>query len=177
MLHPTCKEWDDYFAMCDDGTSNEERLAKLRQCVIGIRDSPVSEYEELRTFLLNNQLCPMLDIMDGTTMGYERVKDVLFHNRDVFFMFRANAYGDQTVRYSTLEENPWDLADDEKQRIKKTRIQMVNWMRIKGFIDPHFFHQPLGVSQESLRATLDDMLYPKRMVNFGDKKRLVYFVG
>tara|TARA_R110002096_G_scaffold66682_2_gene162165 strand:- start:3426 stop:3974 length:549 start_codon:yes stop_codon:yes gene_type:complete len=182
MLHPSCKEWDDYFTMCEDGTSPEERLSKLHQCRIGIRDSPVSEFEELRTFLKNNQLCRMIDIMDGTTMGYERVKDVLFHNRDVFFMFKANAKGDQTVRYSTLDERPWDELKGRSKatlmaKTKGNRIQMVHWMRIMGFIDPYFFHLPIGITEKGLCSILDDMRYPRRLVDFGDKKRYVYFVG
>lgn len=173
MLSPSATEWDEYFALCNSGRDLDiatavDRIAKLRQCRDGVKTKPVPEIDQLRGFLRNNQLCELRDIVSCTEMGHDRVKDVLFNNRELFFVFRANAMGDSKVRYSVLEDLPANNKGD--------RIQMVHWMRIKGFIDPHYFHQPLNRTPEKLCEILDSMEYPKRITQIGDRKRMIYFV-
>ena len=167
MLSVMSREWDRYFAMCEDGSPAEERLKKLRTCKSGVLNVEDTDFARLRSFLLSNQLSVLQDVVSCTGIGHDVVKDTFFQNRDKFFMFRANALGDQTVLYSTLESQEEDP--------KKTRERMVRWMWHRGFIDPYFFHQPIGMTIESLCEVLDDMQYPARNVNFGDSVRRVYF--
>lgn len=177
MLDPSAREWDEYFSMCSLGQVNEEvsiaRLKKLRQCKDGVVNVPESDVKILRAFLLENQLSPLHDIAMFTGVGPDRIKEVFFENRDKFFVFRTGAKGDETVYYSALE--PEIPPTPEKKAIQLRRMMVARWMRLRGFIEPYYVHQPLGMEIQHLSLTLDDMGYRREVVEFGDGKRPVYF--
>jgi len=177
MLSPTAREWDEYFSLCRLSEVNEEiclaRLRKLRQCIDGVVNVPEPEVKTLTRFLRGNQLSPLHEIAMFTGIGPDRIKEVFFENRDKFFVFRTAAEGDDTVYYSALEE---EIPDRPKRTaIKLRRMMIVRWMRLRGFIEPYYVHQPMGMSIEELCDALDDMKYRRDEVQFGDGVRTVFF--
>jgi hypothetical protein len=177
MLDPSAREWDEYFSMCGIKNANEEvsaaRLRKLRQCKDGIVNVPEPESKTLRRFLLEHQLSPLHEIAMFTGIGPDRIKEVFFDNRDKFFVFRTGARGDDTVYYSTLEK-PIPERPVRKSRLLR-RMLIVRWMSYRGFIEPYYCHQPLGMSVHRLSKYLSDMSYRHEIVEFGDGKRSVFF--
>lgn len=177
MLAPTAREWDEYFSMCGLGNKNEEvnaaRLKKLRQCKNGVENIPETAKSILRRFLLANQLSPLHEISMFTGIGPDRIKEVFFENRDKFFVFRTGAEGDDTVYYSALEEPIPERPLKTANLLR--RMMIVRWMSYRGFIEPHYCHQPLGMSICQLSRHLSDMKYRREDVEFGDGKRTVFF--
>jgi len=177
MLPPTAREWDEYFSLCKVGERNHEvalaRLRKLRQCIDGVLNEPDPDIDVLRRFLLANQLSPLHEIAMFTGVGPDRIKEVFFENRDKFFVFRTGAEGDETVYYSALE--PEIPERPKKKAIQLRRMMVARWMRLRGFIEPYYVHQPLGMSIDCLCLTLNNMGYRREVVEFGDGDRPVYF--
>tara|TARA_R110000824_G_scaffold526_7_gene3353 strand:+ start:643 stop:1236 length:594 start_codon:yes stop_codon:yes gene_type:complete len=177
MLVPTAREWDEYFSMCSLGQVNGEicaaRLKKLRQCKNGVVNVPEPERKTLKRFLLDNQLSPLHEIAMFTGIGPDRIKEVFFENRDTFFVFRTAAKGDDTVYYSALE-NPIPERPLKKAALLR-RMMIVRWMSYRGFVEPYYCHQPLGMSVSQTSAHLRDMGYRHETVEFGDGNRSVFF--
>jgi hypothetical protein len=179
MIDPRAAEWDEYFELCKvtPGSNREElaiqRVAKLRQCISGVRNSPIPEAERIEKFLLANQMSTLIELSNGTGIGHDRLKEVLLMFRKKFFVFRADACGNDAVVYSALEKKP---TAKTRSRINiANRKTIARWMRFRGFIDAYFFHQPLNMEVDDLLKNLDQMGYPSRSVMFGNQSRLIHF--
>lgn len=194
MLAPNCKEWDEYFHLCsvsedmwDTGrkvdVSNvlEACASKARQCRLGVFNVPEEDIDRVDKYLKSNQLSCLIDLSMGTGIDHDKLKDILFHNRDRFFMFRAEAKGDSRVLYSALEESLSQKNGDSKRVCARKKLQKramaVRWMSYRGFIDPRFFHQPMNLTENGLIELLRDLGYPNRDVEFGEGSRIVFFEG
>jgi hypothetical protein len=194
MLTPACKEWDEYFSMCEMLDRMRENphakrvtiealsaavVSKIRQCRLGIYNIERTDMEKVEVFLRDNQLSSLLEISRNTGIGHDRLKEIFFNHRKKFFIFRADANGDDSVCYSVLEE---DISlrkcktKSEKDRVRIDRKCLVaRWMRYRGFIDPKFFHQPMNMTMKDLTRLLRSLGYSYRGVQFGDENRDVFF--
>lgn len=185
MLPPTAIEWDEYFSLCEESRKplppDEKHALAILRCekIHHIRTGTVSlprdDEETLFGFLIKSQLSDIVTIVNETGLDHSVVKEIFFRNRDRFFVIRADADGDGTVRYAAAE--PKILARPAHIARVERRKMVARWMRIKGFIDVHTFHEAMSLKQSVLNTVLKDMGYSRRIVQFGDKRRLIYFEG
>ena len=182
---------------------SDSRISKLRQCRLGINNMPVEHSVNVAKFLKAHQLSTLLEISHNTGIGHDTLKDVLYAGRveELFFMFKTDALGDSQVYYSVLDNGagPWaGPAAQEKPRKRQTAAEkrklaadrrrsakeeiecrsfVVRWMGYRGFIDPKFFHLPMGMSEDFLTGLLRDLYYREEEVGVSQDKRPVFFEG